>query len=283
MRNLRRKEWECTLPDGRTIEGVLPDTSMQIQAIELVPATIDSMGAVQTRSLQNLLRLGIRKIDGEQINFQQLQGRRFDQRFNPKENQLLVSMYRRITSPTEAEQEHFDQSVEMKPRGGEYVWSAELQDNETLRELDEVERDLDLLESDIEQARGDAGPADDVAAELDELKERAQNLRDTALQVRGILPGTEQTSNAVEQVDDKHQGNEYLVQAIAGANLLRNCVKEYTHDGEKVPLSPEKLKGDQLDRHFTPKEQQTILTGLMDMSKPSSTEEKDFLGTVKIH
>lgn len=294
----RKREWECELPDGRKVEGVLPDSEMTIQALTLVPKTmLGKPSAINAAAGENLLRVSVRKIGGQKVPFTRLRGRGWDRRFSPNEQQLLLQAFQFLTSPTEAEKEYFDNSVSLKPVKGEYHWTGAILENEDLRTIHETEQECQLIEDELEglaeeledleddEERADIEQAIRLLEEdLEELTEKWARIEEDRLIVRGRLPGAQDKQKSVEQVDQEFQDREYLVQAIAGANLLRNCLLSYQlgEDGERVELNYETLEGNGIDRVFEPKEQQLLLLGIMDMASPSKEEQANFLKTVKL-
>lgn len=297
-RNVRKKQWSCTLPGGRKVAGVLPDCLLTDRAIELVPKNVDDKpAAVQRRSSSNLLRLCVREIDGDELGYMKLQGRKFDREFDPRETALLEQMFQRLTQPTEAEQEHFNDSLSVSENDGSYYWEGEFVENETLRRLEEIEDerrdwtserdklsediDLDAEESDRLEQRINA-----INDDLEALDTEEEHLLEDRLWLRGVLPGTGELDRSVEQVPSDKQQRPALAQKTAMENIIRNCVKAYEyHDGEartRVPVKFTKLRGVKLDAHFTPKEQNAIVVGIMGLSEPDKDEVRDFMDTVTV-
>ncbi|MDZ7703181.1 MAG: hypothetical protein U5L04_01695 [Trueperaceae bacterium] len=263
----------------------MPDSALTQRAIELVPGTMDGKpAAVQRKTTSNLLRVCIREVDGEATSFDKLRGRSFDKVFGPKERGLLTQMFKRLTQPTAAEQDYFDDSLTVSAGDdGSYRWHGRILENSDLERLDAIERELYDLAGELESLAETSEAGMELAREIEELENERADIEDSALRVSGVLPGTDEIDRSVEQVPKEHQKRPSLAQKTAAENVLRNCIKSYEEPGhERVSLSYPKLAGGALDEEFTPKEQNMILVGIMELSEPSKDEVEDFMTTVSV-
>lgn len=98
--------------DPKYIEGVNPNTVITRQALEMVPKKLQRNPLIATKEAQeNMIRICIRQIGDEKVEYRDLRGEGLDKRLSQKQMHFVIALFDRMVSPEEAEVEDFLSTV----------------------------------------------------------------------------------------------------------------------------------------------------------------------------
>lgn len=107
--------WEATFPSGKTVAGVYPSLKIERQALQTVSksAKKDPLIAMK-ESQENLIRLCVKEVDGQSVNYADMRGAKLEEQFDPKELYMLTELFESWQTPEASEVESFLGSAKMR-------------------------------------------------------------------------------------------------------------------------------------------------------------------------
>lgn len=112
---MSEEQWEAEFPDGTYVAGVQPTMLLERRALQLVSksAKRDPLLAMK-ESQENMIRLCVRQIGDESVNYQDLRGSGLEKHLGPKQIYMLTELFDSWQTPEQAEVEVFLDSAKMK-------------------------------------------------------------------------------------------------------------------------------------------------------------------------